>query len=69
MSATEPYIDDDGYLVIPFACADHEWKYWKSEGKDMKRIMQDLDAPKEIWEQYTHEEYEAAGQKDGEQAD
>ncbi|XPV75419.1 MAG: hypothetical protein ACNI27_12350 [Desulfovibrio sp.] len=54
-----PYYDEDGTLVIPFACADHSFKYWKKEGMEMKEVLKELDTPPEIWADYTHEKFES----------
>lgn len=57
MSDSKPYLTEDGTLVIPFECADNTDKYWKKEGHKMAEILTELNAPKEIWEKYTHVPY------------
>ena len=56
---TMPYYEEDGTLVIPFACADHNFKYWKKEGMKMKEVLKELDTPEDIWKDYTHEKFES----------
>lgn len=48
----QPYIDAGGTLVIPFTCADHRWKYWKQEGRPLKQVLEELNAPDEVKRRY-----------------
>lgn len=54
---TQPYLDEDGTLVIPFECGDHSYKYWKQEGRSLADILSELGAGKDVWARYTHAEY------------
>ena len=40
----KPHFNERGDLVIPFACADHRYKYWKKEGLSLKGVLEELDA-------------------------
>ncbi|CCO22136.1 hypothetical protein [Maridesulfovibrio hydrothermalis] len=53
----KPYFKEDGTLVIPFACPDHSYKYWKKEGKKLSEILKDLGADKETWKKFTTDTY------------
>ena len=44
---SKPYIDDNGDLIIPFSCADHQYKYWKKEGRALADILAELGVPQE----------------------
>lgn len=44
---SKPYINESGDLIIPFSCADHQYKYWKQEGKDLADILAELGVPQE----------------------
>lgn len=55
MSDNKPYLNEQGDLVIPFACSEHEYKYWKKEGHSLADILRELDAPEEVWKRYTFE--------------
>ncbi|QGY40172.1 hypothetical protein GM415_08535 [Pseudodesulfovibrio cashew] len=57
MNKIEPYVDDDGTLVIPFECSDHTHKYWKQEGISMAALLQELGVDEETWARYTHEPF------------
>lgn len=61
MDKSKPYLDENGDLVIPFQCAEHEYKYWKQEGRKLHDILQELGAPREVWERYTWEDYPENG--------
>ncbi|WP_250645607.1 hypothetical protein [Salidesulfovibrio onnuriiensis] len=47
--------------MIPFACADHTYKYWKQEGKKLGEILKELGASRDIWERYTFGDYDGNG--------
>ena len=49
---TVPYLDGET-LIIPFACSDHRYKYWKKEGMPISDILKELDVPSEVWIKYT----------------
>ncbi|WP_040372158.1 hypothetical protein [Desulfovibrio oxyclinae] len=57
MDTGKPYFDENGDLVIPFECAEHEYKYWKKEGRELHDILQELGASREVWERYTWEAF------------
>jgi len=57
MNRTEPYLDEDGTLIIPFECTDHTHKYWKQEGKSISEILTNLGVDEETWAKYTHEKF------------
>ncbi|MUM76278.1 hypothetical protein GKC30_01370 [Pseudodesulfovibrio sp. F-1] len=57
MDKTIPYLDEDGTLVIPFACADHGYKYWKQEGRPLAGILTELGVDEAVWDDYTHVPY------------
>lgn len=57
MDTSKPFLDENGDLVIPFECADHQYKYWKKEGKALHDLLKELHAPREVWERYTWEDY------------
>lgn len=59
---TKPYLNENGDLIIPFECADHEYKYWKKEGKKLGDILRELGAPREVWERYAFDPYDAEGE-------
>ncbi len=63
MDNNKPYLLEDGTLVIPFECADHRYKYWKSEGMSIPEILEELEASEEIWAKYTRAPY-PGGEKD-----
>lgn len=48
MPNDKPYLDEHGDLIIPFACPDNADKYWKAEGKKMKELLLELDAPDDV---------------------
>ncbi|MGE4290864.1 MAG: hypothetical protein AB7E32_01525 [Desulfovibrio sp.] len=52
MPHDKPYLDEHGDLVIPFACPDNAEKYWKPEGKKLKALMRELNAPDEVMLRY-----------------
>lgn len=52
MPNDKPYLDENGDLIIPFACPDNDYKYWKPEGRKMKDLMLELDAPDEVLLRY-----------------
>lgn len=54
---TQPYLDEDGTLVIPFECGDHSYKYWKQEGRSLADILTGLGAGEDVWVRYTHAAY------------
>lgn len=47
-----PYVDKTGTLVIPFACADHRYKFWKQEGEPLKNVLEALNASDEVRRRY-----------------
>lgn len=49
----KPYFTEDGTLVIPFACPDHTYKYWKKEGKKLSEVLTELGADRETWKKFT----------------
>ncbi|ADU63353.1 MAG: hypothetical protein KUA35_12335 [Pseudodesulfovibrio sp.] len=57
MDKTQPYLDEDGTLVIPFECGDHTYKYWKQEGRSLADILAELGAGEDVWVRYTHAAY------------
>lgn len=52
-----PYMMKDGTLVIPFACPDHSYKYWKKEGKKLSEVLAELETDKETWAKFTTDKY------------
>ncbi|MDD4731932.1 MAG: hypothetical protein PHX58_08370 [Desulfovibrio sp.] len=52
MPKDKPYLNENGDLVIPFACPDHTDKYWKAEGKSMAQLLQELNASDEVLLRY-----------------
>jgi hypothetical protein len=60
---TQPYLDEDGTLVIPFECGDHTYKYWKQEGRSLADILAELGAGEDVWVRYTHAAYSAPGEQ------
>ncbi len=48
----KPYLDQNGDLVIPFACADNRYKYWKKEGLSLAEILEDVGAPDAVLARY-----------------
>lgn len=52
-----PYLMEDGTLVIPFSCPDHEYKYWKKEGKKLSEVLADLKTDKETWYKFTTDKH------------
>jgi len=57
MEQDKPYIDETGTLIIPFACSDHGYKYWKQEGRKMADILTELGVDEATWARYTHEPF------------
>ncbi|WP_027180061.1 hypothetical protein [Maridesulfovibrio bastinii] len=53
----KPYMMEDGTLVIPFACPDHSYKYWKKEGRKISEILTELNVDKDLWKKYTTDHY------------
>lgn len=60
----KPYIDSDGTLVIPFECSNHEFKYWKAEGKKLLEILDEIEAPEEIRAKYDFALTSGTGKED-----
>ncbi|WP_235619582.1 hypothetical protein [Paucidesulfovibrio longus] len=52
MPNDKPYLDDNGDLVIPFACPDNAFKYWKPEGMKMLKLLHGLGASDEVLLRY-----------------
>ncbi|SKA74446.1 hypothetical protein SAMN02745704_00667 [Paucidesulfovibrio gracilis DSM 16080] len=52
MPNDKPYLNENGDLVIPFACPDNADKYWKPEGKSMSELLQELHAPEDVLLRY-----------------
>ena len=61
MDDIKPYFDEDGTLVIPFECSNHEYKYWKQEGKPITDILRELGADQSAWTRYTHRPFPENG--------
>lgn len=56
MDDNKPYLDDKGDLVIPFACAENEYKYWKQEGRNIEELLKELNAPVEVLARYSFDD-------------
>lgn len=61
----KPYFNEQGDLVIPFACSEHEYKYWKKEGHSLASILRTLNTPEDVWKKYTHEAREGKEKMEG----
>lgn len=51
---TEPYINDQGELIIPFD-SDPRFHYWKKCGQSIFETLRELKAAPEVWKKYTDE--------------
>lgn len=60
----KPYMLEDGTLVVPFACPDHSYKYWKKEGRKLSEILSELEVDEELWKNFTTDPYPSAEKKD-----
>lgn len=48
-----PYFDEQGDLIIPFACPDNTAKYWKKgEGLPLREILAGLGADETVLDRY-----------------
>lgn len=57
MDAHKPHINDLGVLVIPFATADNEDKYWKQEGRSLAETLRLAGADEALFAKYTTEPF------------
>ena len=48
---TNPYINDLGELIIPFA-ADPHYHWWKPGGQSLAQTLLELNAPPDLWQRY-----------------
>lgn len=58
-----PYIDDDGRLVVPAACAE-EYRWWAKGGRSIGDILTELKVSRTVWERYSPESYPEELQKE-----
>ena len=68
MDNDKPYLDEHGDLVIPFACADNRYKYWKKEGMALSELLEELGAEPAIRSRYLPVKQES-GQESGQESE
>lgn len=55
IGGAQPYITDDGVLIIPRDC-DEAYRWWAG-GQSIAKTLIELGAPEAVWKLYSHEDY------------